>query len=214
MLRVVFLFFLIKSGFVASFHPRTNHRFVAATARRPLLESMVQACGFYDFVCGEQCGVSFLHDWAIWSMLCCSVGTKTQKAKGIPDNAEIFTQDTRENSDTKGPHETPRISPAWSLIPGSSFGWPPQDTMKGGAKKPELAKLLGAGFVLRCFQRVYHYLPYEKKSLNWGIPHFHTPIFFLSYICYNLPVLSTQSWLRSHNTRIHDTLLGVGFPHS
>eukprot|EP00435_Cladocopium_sp_Y103_P006772 s1798_g2.t1 len=35
-------------------------------------------------------------------------GTKTQKAKGIPDNAEIFTQ----------------------------------DTMKGGAKKPELAKLL------------------------------------------------------------------------
>ncbi|CAK9029274.1 unnamed protein product [Durusdinium trenchii] len=35
-------------------------------------------------------------------------GTKTQKAKGIPDNAEIFTQ----------------------------------DTLKGGAKKPELAKLL------------------------------------------------------------------------
>eukprot|EP00434_Breviolum_minutum_P024189 symbB.v1.2.021355.t1/scaffold1839.1/size99268/11 len=35
-------------------------------------------------------------------------GTKTQKAKGIPDNADIFTQ----------------------------------DTMKGGAKKPELAKLL------------------------------------------------------------------------
>eukprot|EP00434_Breviolum_minutum_P024188 symbB.v1.2.021354.t1/scaffold1839.1/size99268/10 len=35
-------------------------------------------------------------------------GTKTQQAKGIPDNAEIFTQ----------------------------------DTMKGGAKKPELAKLL------------------------------------------------------------------------
>merc|ERR1712054_736572 len=35
-------------------------------------------------------------------------GTKTQKTKGIPDNAEIFTA----------------------------------DTMKGGAKKPELAKLL------------------------------------------------------------------------
>ncbi|CAJ1407888.1 unnamed protein product [Effrenium voratum] len=35
-------------------------------------------------------------------------GTKTQKAKGIPDNADIFTQ----------------------------------DTLKGGAKKPELAKLL------------------------------------------------------------------------
>ncbi|CAE7333005.1 osm1, partial [Symbiodinium necroappetens] len=35
-------------------------------------------------------------------------GTKTQKAKGIPDTAEIFTQ----------------------------------DTLKGGAKKPELAKLL------------------------------------------------------------------------
>eukprot|EP00441_Pelagodinium_beii_P045072 CAMPEP_0197619444 /NCGR_PEP_ID=MMETSP1338-20131121/461_1 /TAXON_ID=43686 ORGANISM="Pelagodinium beii, Strain RCC1491" /NCGR_SAMPLE_ID=MMETSP1338 /ASSEMBLY_ACC=CAM_ASM_000754 /LENGTH=170 /DNA_ID=CAMNT_0043188407 /DNA_START=1 /DNA_END=510 /DNA_ORIENTATION=- len=35
-------------------------------------------------------------------------GTKTQKAKGIPDNAEIFTA----------------------------------DTMKGGAKRPELAKLL------------------------------------------------------------------------
>ena len=35
-------------------------------------------------------------------------GTKTQKAKGIPDNSDIFTQ----------------------------------DTLKGGAKKPELAKLL------------------------------------------------------------------------
>eukprot|EP00438_Fugacium_kawagutii_P006680 Skav219092 [mRNA] locus=scaffold1574:118112:127411:+ [translate_table: standard] len=41
-----------------------------------------------------------------WEQL--RTSTKTQKAKGIPDNAEIFTQ----------------------------------DTMKGGAKKPELAKLL------------------------------------------------------------------------
>lgn len=78
-----------------------------------------------NFVCGDQCGGSLpFHDWAIWcSMLCCSVGTKTQKAKGIPDNAEIFTQDTGENSDTKGPNETPRISHADFRNPRHEYAW-------------------------------------------------------------------------------------------
>ena len=61
-----------------------------------------------NFVCGDQLGASL-------AMIALQlVGTKTQKAKGIPDNAEIFTQDTRENSesDTKGPNQTPGISHA------------------------------------------------------------------------------------------------------
>eukprot|EP00439_Symbiodinium_sp_Y106_P076115 s1276_g15.t1 len=51
-------------------------------------------------------------------------GTKTQKAKGIPDTAEIFTQDN-----PKTQNRPQSLSPQ-------------EDTLKGGAKKPELAKLL------------------------------------------------------------------------
>ena len=101
---------------------------MAVTAPRPLQELTVQAgmnvcwrmlevCAIFAvrvfFVEIERnsnvSNMDVLMKWEWVKKQGCCLGTKTQKAKGIPDNAEIFTA----------------------------------DTMKGGAKKPELAKLLG-----------------------------------------------------------------------
>ena len=104
-------------------------------------------------------------------------GTKTQKAKGIPDNAEIFTQAWEQLGTGRlewleclGHHDSIMI--CFQVIAY-------QDTLKGGAKKPELAKSqVGRQLSITKGLRSGYWNPIDfyqpclgARALEWWIDH-------------------------------------------